>query len=226
MSSGTSAVIWCYSWEQQSPAIIRSRQTKKEHGQRKTKGVNTKRTTNFASRKRYVPSEVEGVESPRWSNFWSCLEKSKSTVPQNRNHTEHQNTSPQHGPNNWTWGIQTSTCTRQQYQVHNQTHSFKSEVLSRKGSGNGRVGQRLASHDLGGVGVMSPSHYPSKEGDNSTKPELNRVQSTTWETSPHGDSGSGPANQNHKAKKPKKSSSKEGEDTDDTGSSLAESDSA
>ena len=39
--------------------------------------------------------------------------------------------------------------------------------------------QRLAPNDLGGVGETSPREAPSKEGDTSTKSELNHIQSTT-----------------------------------------------
>ena len=52
---------------------------------------------------------------------------------------------------------------------------------------------------------------------------VGHVQSTTWETSSYGDRDPGPRGQNREARKPKKSSSMEGEDTDGTGSSLAES---
>ena len=88
---------------------------------------------------------------------------------------------------------------------------------------SGRAGQRLAPNVLGGVGEASPCDSPSKEGDTSTKPELNHVESTTWKTSSYGDPDPGPLHQNHTTKKSKKSSSKEGEDTEDTGPSQAES---
>ena len=89
------------------------------------------------------------------------------------------------------------------------------------------TGQALARHGrhcLGGVSETSPRDAPSKQDDNSTKPGLNHVQSTTREPSPYGDLDLRPRSQNCAAKKPsEKSSSKEGDDTDDTGSSLAES---
>ena len=75
----------------------------------------------------------------------------------------------------------------------------------------------------GGCRVEGHPATPSKEGDNPTQPELNRVHSTARETSPYGNPDPGPLNQTHQVKKPKKSSSKEGEDTEDTGSGLAES---
>ena len=59
--------------------------------------------------------------------------------------------------------------------------------------------------------------------DNSTKSELSHVQSTTWETSSYGHPDPGSRNQNHPVKKPQKPLTKEDEDTEDAGSSLAES---
>ena len=47
-------------------------------------------------------------------------------------------------------------------------------------------------------------------------------QSATWETSPYGAPDLRPLSQSFRAKKPKQSSSEEGEGTNDTGSSLAE----
>ena len=70
---------------------------------------------------------------------------------------------------------------------------------------------------------MSTCDSLYKEGGNLTKLELNHVQSTTWETSSYGDPELRPPSQSYEAKKPKKSSSTEGEETDNTGSSLAES---
>ena len=67
---------------------------------------------------------------------------------------------------------------------------------------------------------MSPCDTSSKEGD---KPELKPVQSTTKETSTYGDPDPRLLSQSYTAKKPfKRSSSKEGEDTDTTRSGLAE----
>ena len=58
---------------------------------------------------------------------------------------------------------------------------------------------RAATKDdlVGVVGETSPWNSPCKEGDNSTKPELNHVQSTTWETCSFGIPDPGPLNQNH-----------------------------
>ena len=74
----------------------------------------------------------------------------------------------------------------------------KNKMLSRKGSGSG-----LAPDDLGGIGETAPKNSP------------------TWETSSYSNPQLGPLNQNHQFTKPKKSSSKEGEDIEDIGSSLA-----
>ena len=65
--------------------------------------------------------------------------------------------------------------------VHNQRHSFKSKVLSRKGSGNG-IDRRPMTWE----GLVRPRSSLSKEGGDSTKPEPNHVQSTTLETSSYG----------------------------------------
>ena len=59
----------------------------------------------------------------------------------------------------------------------NGNHTGQQSSKEKAGSGHRR--QRLTPNDLGGVGGTSPPVSPSKEGDNSTKPELNHVQSTT-----------------------------------------------
>ena len=59
----------------------------------------------------------------------------------------------------------------------NGNHTGQQSSKEKAGSGHRR--QRLAPNDLGGVGETSPPVSPPKEGDNSTKPELNHVQSTT-----------------------------------------------
>ena len=50
---------------------------------------------------------------------------------------------------------------------------------SKKRAGSGDWGQRLAPDDLGVVGETSPPVASCREGDNSTKPELNHVHGTT-----------------------------------------------
>ena len=72
------------------------------------------------------------------------------------------------------------------------------------------MGHQLAPSDLGGDDETSPHDSPTKEGDDSSAPELNHVPSTTSETSVYGDPDPGTASQNQKAKKPKNSSPKDG----------------
>ena len=86
---------------------------------------------------------------------------------------------------------------------------------SKRRAGSGHRGQRLAPNDLGGVGETSPPVASSREGDNSTKPELNHVQSTTRGTDAYGNPVPVPSS--------KQSTSRSGEDTEDAGSSSAES---
>ena len=106
-------------------------------------------------------------------------------------------------------------------------HSLKSKMLSRKGSGSGLPGQRLALNALGRVGEMSPRNSPSKKGDNLTKPELNRVQSTTLETNSYGNPGSDPRTKIIKPKRlkshPQRRVKIQKIQKTQTGSSLAES---
>ena len=69
---------------------------------------------------------------------------------------------------------------------------LESELVRARGvlsgsHGNERAGQRLAPNGLGGVGETSARDTPSQDRDKSPKPELNHVQSTTWETSSYGD---------------------------------------
>ena len=78
---------------------------------------------------------------------------------------------------------------------------------SKERAGSGHLRQRLAPNDLGGVGETSPQVSPSKEGENSTKPELNRVQSTTRGTKANGNPVPVPSN--------KESIASPGEDYDD-----------
>ena len=108
---------------------------------------------------------------------------------QNGNHTRQQSKSPQHGPKQAIeLGASEQVPARgSDAWAHDETHGLKSKVLGRKGFGNGCVGKQLVPDDLGGVGEASPRNYVPKEGDNLTKPELNHVQSTTWETSSYGD---------------------------------------
>ena len=47
-------------------------------------------------------------------------------------------------------------------------------------------------HPLGGVGETAAPDSRSKQGDTLTKPELNHVHSTTWETCSYGDPDPGP----------------------------------
>ena len=73
-------------------------------------------------------------------------------------------------------------------------------------------GGGLAPNDLGGVGEASPRDSPSKEGDTS----VNHVRSTTQETSSYGDPEPRSLSRIHTPKKPRRSLSEEGDDTDDT----------
>ena len=86
---------------------------------------------------------------------------------------------------------------------------------SKKRAGSGHWGQRLAPNDLGGVGETSPPVASSREGDNSAKPELNHVQSTTRGTNAYGNPVPVPSN--------KESIASPGKDNEDAGSSSAES---
>jgi len=67
------------------------------------------------------------------------------------------------------------------------TANFSSTTSSwGKGLGRGHLRERPAPGEVEGVGETSPQVAPSKEGDNSTKPVLNRVQHILWETCPSG----------------------------------------
>ena len=84
--------------------------------------------------------------------------------------------------------------------------------------------KKLALSSSGGVGEMSTRDASSKEGDNSMKPRLNHVQSTTRETTTNGGPEVHPQSQSCTTKKSSKNSSgKECDDTDDTVSRVAES---
>ena len=77
-------------------------------------------------------------------------------------------------------------------------------------------------NELGGVGETSPRDTLSKQGDTWTKTEPHNVQSTMRETTAYGDPDLRPQSQSYKANKSsKKSSSNEGDEIDNTGSSLA-----
>ena len=112
-------------------------------------------------------------KSPRWNNVWkqkgAKLQCSKTgTTPKSRVKASNMGQYKQLDLGHANKYLDEATNTR----AHNQTHSLKSKVLNREGSGNGRTGQRLAPDDLGGVGEASPHYSPSKEGGNSTEPEL------------------------------------------------------
>ena len=78
---------------------------------------------------------------------------------------------------------------------------------------SGHLGQRLAPNDLGEVGETSPHVALYREGVNSTKPELNHVQSTTRGTQVDG---------NHvPVSSSTKSISSPGKDNEDAGSGSA-----
>ena len=146
-------------------------------------------------------------------------------MPKNLSHTRQQSESPQHRPPQTArpWIYRQVTAHDSTARSHIQAHDVKSKTLNRKGSRNGRAEQPLAPNDLGGVGETSPHKSWSKVRDDATEPEPNHVQSTTRESSAYGDPDPRPQSQSYTVNKSsKKSSSKEGEDTDDTGSRLAE----
>ena len=121
----------------------------------------------------------------------------------NGSHTGQQSKRPQHRS---TQTLGPSVCTQvhapdSNIRVSIQTHRFKRKVLSRKGSGKGCAGQRLAPNDFGGVNEASPRNSPSKEGDSSPKPEWNRAQGTPGETSTYGNPDLRPQSQRYTAKK-------------------------
>ena len=85
---------------------------------------------------------------------------------------------------------------------------------SKERAGSGHLGQRLAPKDLAGVGETAPNVASSGEGDNSAKPELNHVQSTTRATNACGNHVPVPSN--------KESVASPGKYNKDAGSSSAE----
>ena len=86
--------------------------------------------------------------------------------PKSWNHTRQKYKKPQQGPEQATKPT---------------ARSSASAHICKQGPGSGHPRQRLVSNHLGGVGETSPWVSPSKEGNNSTESELNRVQSTTGE---------------------------------------------
>ena len=138
-------------------------------------------------------------------------------MPKNRNHTGRQSSSPWQEPRKVT---KPEACSQVHAQgsnarAHNQTNNLQGKRLCKRRAGSGHLGQRLAPNDLGEVDETSPPVASSREGDNSTKPELNHAQRTKRGTGAYGNPGPVPSS--------KKSASSSGEDKEDTGSSSADS---
>ena len=94
-------------------------------------------------------------------------------------------------------------------------------VPSRKGSGEGRAGQRPSTSWEGLVGCHPMTPY-ARRLTTRLETEWNRVQSAPWETSSCGDTDPGPPRPIPNGKRPEGSFSKECEDADGTGSSLVQ----
>ena len=137
-----------------------------------------------------TPSGCRERKSSRRSKFWSPVEtrKWKSSVPQNGNHTGQQSRSPQHRPTQTVrpWVYKQVHAQHSSAKAHIQIHSLKSKVLSRKGSGNGRGGRRLAPNDFRGVGETSSTTLrparvirPNPSGDMSRAPHGKPIHMVT-----------------------------------------------
>ena len=63
------------------------------------------------------------------------------------------------------------------FSIFIRIHNLKGKRLRKNRARGGHLGQRLAPNDLGEVGETSPQVASSREGVNSTKPELNHVRS-------------------------------------------------